>query len=81
MSANRYYKGNRYECDNESKQLVSQAECEEGVGFLEYLNIITIFRVIWKQEHLDELLEQNEIIDFQTQDIQQLNYLDRKSVV
>lgn len=70
-----YYKGNRYECDNESKQLVSQAECEEGVGFLEYLNIITIFRVIWKQEHLDELLEQNEIIDFQTQDIQQLNYL------
>lgn len=74
-----YYKGNRYECDNKSKQLISQAGCEEGIGFLEYLNIVTIFKVIWKQEYLDELLEQNETIDFQTQDIQQLNYLTGRS--
>lgn len=70
-----YYRGNKYECDNKSKQLATQVECEEGVGFLEYLYIAAIFRVIWKQEHLNELLEQNETIDFSNQDIQQMNYL------
>lgn len=70
-----YYKGNKYECDNESKQLISQAGCEEGVGFLEYQNIDAIVRAIWNQENLDELLEQSETIDFQRQDIQQINYL------
>ncbi|MDE6016973.1 MAG: AAA family ATPase [Acetatifactor sp.] len=70
-----YYKGNKYKCDNESKQLISQAGYEGGVGFLEYQNIDAIVRAIWKQENLDELLEQNETIDFQIQDIQQVNYL------
>lgn len=70
-----YYKGNIYECDNESQKLISQTKHEEGVGFLEYQNIAAIFRTIWNQENLDELLEQNELIDFQIQDIEQINYL------
>lgn len=76
-----YYRGNKYECDNKSKQLATQTECEEGVGFLEYLYISAIFRVIWKQEHLDELLEQNEMIDFSSQDIQQVNYLTGRNYI
>lgn len=70
-----YYKGNKYECNNRTQKLTSQTEHEEGVGFLEYQNIAAISRTIWKQENLDELLDQNEIIDFQIQDIEQINYL------
>lgn len=69
------FKGKKYPCDNKDNQLSKQVGCVDDFGFLEYSSIGKILSVIWNQDNLEELIEQNESIDLQDKELQQINYL------
>ena len=68
--------GVMYYCENsKGKRLVDQIDCSERVGVLEYFQIFRTLDLFWKQENLDELIEQNESIELEKIDREEINYL------
>lgn len=71
-----YFDNEIYSCKNiEGERLSDQIECLDKVGVVEYFNILKTLDIIWNQENFDELIEQNESIDFDDKAIEEINYL------
>lgn len=76
ISGNIMLDGEKYYCENsQGKRLVDQIDCVERIGVLEYFQIFRTLDWFWKQDNLDELLEQNELIDLGKTDMEEINYL------
>lgn len=72
--------GALYNCQNEpGKRLINQVDCANQICYYDYFSILRILDFLWKQKNFNELLEQNELANFEGKELDDINYLIGKS--
>lgn len=69
------YNNKIYCCKNSETERLLTLEPSFSVCVVEFFHILKILDLLWKQENIEELIEQSEMIDFEEKDLNDIEYL------
>lgn len=70
------YNKKYYDCSNEeTKRLVSDGVTNDEINFIEYSQAVTMLDFFWKQDNIEELIEQYDMSDLEIVIVREISYL------